>query len=89
MIQCPKCGSKSLVVNTVRERPGTAYTWRSRTCKDCRVTFSTREYSLEELAKLIDEGGNSVVDLRNQCDDLLADLTELITQYRTTDAKGN
>ena len=89
MIQCPKCGSKSLVVNTVRERPGTAYTWRSRTCKACRVTFSTREYSLEELAKLIDKDEQSVVDLRNQCDDLLADLTELITQYRTTDAKGN
>ena len=89
MIQCPKCGSKSLVVNTVRERPGTAYTWRSRTCKVCRVTFSTREYSLEELAKLIDKDEESVVDLRNQCDDLLADLTELITQYRTSDAKGN
>ena len=84
MIQCPNCSSKSLVVNTVKERPGTAYTWRSRTCKECRKTFSTREYSLEELAKLIDEDEQSVVDLRNQCDDLLADLTELITQYRTT-----
>ena len=89
MIQCPNCSSKSLVVNTVKERPGTAYTWRSRTCKECRKTFSTREYSLEELAKLIDEGKESVVDLRNQCDDLLADLAELIKQYRTTDAKGN
>lgn len=89
MIQCPNCSSKSLVVNTVKERPGTAYTWRSRTCKECRKTFSTREYSLEELAKLIDEGKESINDLRGQCDDLLADLAELITQYRTTDAKGN
>ena len=89
MIQCPKCGSKSLVVNTVKERPGTPYTWRSRTCKECRKTFSTREYSLEELAKLIDEGKESVVDLRSQCDDLLEDLAELITQYKTTDVKGN
>ena len=89
MIQCPNCSSKSLVVNTVKERPGTAYTWRSRTCKECRKTFSTREYSLEELAKLIDEGKESINDLRGQCDDLLSDLAELITQYRTTDAKGN
>ena len=89
MIQCPNCSSKSLVVNTVKERPGTAYTWRSRTCKECRKTFSTREYSLEELAKLIDEGKESMNDLRGQCDDLLEDLAELITQYRTTDAKGN
>ena len=84
MIQCPNCSSKSLVVNTVKERPGTAYTWRSRTCKECRKTFSTREYSLEELAKLIDEGKESVNDLRGQCDDLLADLAELITQYKTS-----
>ena len=84
MIQCPNCSSKSLVVNTVKERPGTAYTWRSRTCKECRKTFSTREYSLEELAKLIDEGKESINDLRGQCDDLLADLTELITQYKTS-----
>ena len=89
MIQCPNCSSKSLVVNTVKERPGTAYTWRSRTCKECRKTFSTREYSLEELAKLIDEGKESMNDLRGQCDDLLEYLAELITQYRTTDAKGN
>ena len=89
MIQCPNCSSKSLVVNTVKERPNTAYTWRSRTCKECRKTFSTREYSLEELAKLIDEGKESVVDLRSQCDDLLEDLAELLTQYRTSDAKGN
>ena len=84
MIQCPNCNSKSLVVNTVKERPGTAYTWRSRTCKECRKTFSTREYSLEELAKLIDEGKESMNDLRGQCDDLLADLAELITQYKTS-----
>jgi len=84
MIQCPNCSSKSLVVNTVKERPGTAYTWRSRTCKECRKTFSTREYSLEELAKLIDEGKESMNDLRGQCDDLLADLAELITQYKTS-----
>ena len=89
MIQCPKCGSVDTISPQVRQRPNANYVWRSRTCKECRKTFSTREYSLEELAKLIDEGGNSVVDLRNQCDDLLADLTELITQYRTTDAKGN
>ena len=84
MIQCPNCSSKSLIVNTVKERPGTAYTWRSRTCKECRKTFSTREYSLEELAKLIDEGKESMNDLRGQCDDFLSDLAELITQYKTS-----
>ena len=89
MIQCPNCGSNSIAYGQTRDRPNANYVWRSRTCKECGKTFSTREYSLEELAKLIDEGKESVVDLRNQCDDLLADLTELITQYRTTDAKGN
>ena len=91
MIQCPNCGSNTIAYGQTRDRPNANYVWRSRRCKNpqCRKSFSTREYTLEELAKLIDEGGNSVVDLRNQCDDLLADLTELITQYRTTDAKGN
>ena len=89
MIQCPNCGSTTTVTEQSRDRPNANYVWRSRTCKVCKKSFSSREYSLEELAKLIDEGKESVVDLRNQCDDLLADLTELITQYRTTDAKGN
>ena len=89
MIQCPNCGSVDTISPQVRQRPNANYVWRSRTCKECRKTFSTREYSLEELAKLIDEDEESVVDLRNQCDDLLADLAELINQYRTTDAKGN
>ena len=89
MIQCPNCGSITTVTEHSRQRPNANYVWRSRTCKACGKFFSTREYSLEELAKLIDEDDQSVVDLRNQCDDLLADLTELITQYRTSDAKGN
>ena len=84
MIQCPKCGSVDTISPQVRQRPNANYVWRSRTCKACKKSFSSREYSLEELAKLIDEDEQSVVDLRNQCDDLLADLTELITQYRTT-----
>ena len=88
MIQCPNCGSVDTISPQVRQRPNANYVWRSRTCKECRKTFSTREYSLEELAKLIDEGNESVVDLRSQCDDLLEDLSELITQYKT-DAKGN
>ena len=89
MIQCPNCGSNTIAYGQTRDRPNANYVWRSRTCKKCRKTFSTREYTLEELAKLIDEGKESVVDLRSQCDDLLQDLSELITQYRTTDAKGN
>ena len=89
MIQCPNCGSRESIAHQARQRPNANYVWRSRTCKACGKFFSTREYSLEELAKLIDEGGNSVVDLRSQCDDLLTDLTELIKQYKTTDAKGN
>ena len=84
MIQCPNCGNKESIAHQARQRLNANYVWRSRTCKECRKTFSTREYSLEELAKLIDEDKESVVDLRNQCDDLLSDLTELITQYRTT-----
>ena len=89
MIQCPNCGSITTVTEHSRQRPNANYVWRSRTCKACKRSFSSREYSLEELAKLIDKDDQSVVDLRNQCDDLLADLSELIIQYRTTDAKGN
>ena len=84
MIQCPNCGSVETISPQVRQRPNANYVWRSRTCKECRKTFSTREYSLEELAKLIDEDEESVVDLRNQCDDLLQDLSELITQYKVS-----
>jgi len=84
MIQCPNCGSNSIAYGQTRDRPNASYVWRSRTCKECGKTFSTREYTLEEIAKLIDEGKESVVDLRSQCDDLLQDLSELITQYKVS-----
>jgi transcriptional regulator NrdR family protein len=86
MIQCPNCGSRESIAHQARQRPNANYVWRSRTCKNpqCRKNYSTREYSLEELAKLIDEDEESVVDLRNQCDDLLQDLSELITQYKVS-----
>ena len=83
MIQCPNCGSVETISPQVRQRPNANYVWRSRTCKECGKTFSTREYTLEEIAKLIDEGKESVIDLRSQCDDLLQDLSELITQYKS------
>lgn len=83
MIQCPNCRSVETISPQVRQRPNANYVWRSRTCKECGKTFSTREYTLEEIAKLIDEGKESVVDLRSQCDDLLQDLSELITQYKS------
>ena len=80
MIQCPNCNSDNTAVLQTREREA-AYLWRSRTCKDCGKNFSTREYSLEELAKLIDEGKESLDNMRGHCDELLADLKELISQY--------
>ena len=83
MIQCPNCRSVETISPQVRQRPNANYVWRSRTCKECGKTFSTREYTLEEIAKLIDEGKESVIDLRSQCDDLLQDLSELITQYKS------
>ena len=83
MIQCPNCNSNNTAVLQTREREA-AYLWRSRTCKDCGKNFSTREYALEELANLIDKDKKSLDIIRGQCDDLLADLKELISQYSNT-----
>ena len=80
MIQCPNCNSDNTIVLHTRER-ASAFVWRSRTCKDCGKNFSTREYALEELANLIDKDKESLDIMRGQCDDLLADLKELISQY--------
>jgi transcriptional regulator NrdR family protein len=83
MIQCPNCNSNNTIVLHTREREA-AYLWRSRTCKECGKNFSTREYSLEELAKLIDEGKESLDIMRGHCDELLSDLQVLISQYSNT-----
>ena len=80
MIQCPNCNSDNTAVLQTREREA-AYLWRSRTCKECGKNFSTREYSLEELAKLIDEGKESLDIMRGHCDELLNDLNKLISRY--------
>ena len=80
MIKCPNCNSDNTIVLHTREREA-AYLWRSRTCKECGKKFSTREYSLEELAKLIDEGKESLDIMRGHCDELLSDLQVLISQY--------
>ena len=80
MIQCPNCNSDNTIVIHTRDREA-AYLWRSRTCKDCGKNFSTREYALEELDNLIDTDKESLDIMRGQCDDLLADLKELISQY--------
>ena len=80
MIQCPNCNSNNTAVLQTREREA-AYLWRSRTCKECGKNFSTREYSLEELAKLIDEGKESLDIMRGHCDELLNDLKKLISRY--------
>jgi len=77
MIICPKCGSKSTEVNTTRPRKS-IYIWRSRTCKDCGKTFSTREYTLEDLGKLINQDSNLVTD---QVNDIIEDLSELISNH--------
>ena len=79
-MKCPNCNSDNTVVEHTRER-ASAFVWRSRTCKDCGKNFSTREYALEELANLIDKDKESLDIMRGQCDDLLADLKELISQY--------
>ena len=79
-MKCPNCNSNNTAVLQTREREA-AYLWRSRTCKDCGKNFSTREYSLEELANLIDKDKESLDIMRGHCDELLADLKELISQY--------
>ena len=80
MIKCPNCNSDNTIVLHTRGREA-AYLWRSRACKACGKVFSTREHSLKELFKLIDEGKGSLDIMRNHCDDLLADLKELISEY--------
>ena len=77
MIICPNCGGSSTEVNTQKPRQA-AYIWRSRTCKDCGKTFSTREYTLEDLGKLINEDSNLVTD---QVNDIIEDLSELISNH--------
>ena len=82
MIKCPNCNSDNTAVLQTREREA-AYLWRSRTCKDCCKNFSTREYALEELARLSDKDKESLDVMRGQCDDLLTDLKGLISEYST------
>ena len=82
MIKCPNCNSDNTAVLQTREREA-AYLWRSRTCKACGKNFSTREYALEELARLIDKDKESLDVMRGQCDDLLTDLKGLISEYST------
>ena len=73
MIICPKCGSKSTEVNTTRPRQS-IYIWRSRTCKDCGKTFSTREYTLTDLNALIDSDGLGQDLAADQVDEIVEDL---------------
>ena len=80
MIKCPNCNSDNTIVLHTRDREA-AYLWRSRTCKECGKNFSTREYTLEELFELIDKDKESLDIMRGQCDDLLTDLKELISEY--------
>ena len=55
MIQCEKCGSDRTEQSDTRQRPNTLYVWRRRTCKSCGYKFTTREYRLGDLTKLINE----------------------------------
>jgi len=82
MIICPHCESKNTVSFEARNRPKAPYVWRSRTCKDCGKKFTTREYTLEELANLMEKDSQTVVNLKDQCDDLLEDLAQLLSQYK-------
>ena len=74
MIQCPKCGSTVTEVNTTRPRQA-IYIWRSRTCKECGKTFSTREYALHDLDSLINNDGQGQDLNSDQVDEILEDLT--------------
>ena len=74
MIICPNCGSKSTEVNTTRPRQA-IYIWRSRTCKDCGKTFSTREYALYDLDALINNDGLGQDLAADQVDEIVEDLT--------------
>ena len=71
MIQCEKCGSDRTEQSDTRQRPNTLYVWRRRTCKSCGYKFTTREYRLGDLTKLITEDSDLIAD---QIDEILEDL---------------
>ena len=75
MIICPNCGSKSTEVNTTRPRKS-IYIWRSRTCKDCGKTFSTREYTLTDLNALIDNDDLGQDLVADQVTEIVEDLID-------------
>ena len=79
MIQCPRCGNTATEVNNTRPRQA-VYIWRSRTCKSCGKTFSTREYALHDLDALINNDGQGQDLSSDQVEEILEDLTN---------AKGN
>ena len=75
MIICPNCGGSSTEVNTQKPRQA-AYIWRSRTCKDCGKTFSTREYTLTDLNALIDSDGLGQDLAADQVTEIVEDLID-------------
>ena len=75
MIQCPNCGSVDTISPQVRQRPNANYVWRSRTCKSCGKTFSTREYALHDLDALINNDGQGQDLSSDQVEEILEDLT--------------
>ena len=50
-MKCPKCGDKRVIVFDSRTREDNVV-WRRRRCLKCDYTFSTRELSVTDLAKL-------------------------------------
>ena len=73
MIICPKCSNDKTEQLDTRQRPNTLYVWRRRTCKSCGYKFTTREYRLEDLTKLITEDSDLIAD---QVTEIVEDLID-------------
>tara|TARA_B100000519_G_scaffold29743_1_gene20801 strand:+ start:336 stop:560 length:225 start_codon:yes stop_codon:yes gene_type:complete len=73
MIICPKCSNDKSEQFETRQRPNTLYVYRRRICKNCGYKFTTREYRLEDLSKLVTEESDLVAD---QVTEIVEDLID-------------
>ena len=85
MLKCPNCKSNSIsssgggaVVLNTRNKGETPYLKRKRLCKACKAAFTTQEWEVEELQKVLYKSFNEV-DLISLAEEMKAILKDLKT----------
>ena len=85
MLKCPNCKSNSIsssgggaVVLNTRNKGETPYLKRKRLCKACKTAFTTQEWEVEELQKVLYKSFNEV-DLISLAEEMKAILKDLKT----------